>query len=124
MCGIRNIRPLFALFALVMLAAAGCQRVTTPPQSAGPAIATDEIRQTRAEWPKSTAHFANGDVVACHNGVVFVPAGSEAAQGLMNVPVFLANTALLPVTLIGNSGEQTYTGVQFEPTYTAVPPEK
>ena len=125
MCSTRNSWLVLLAFALAGLPMVGCQRVTTPPpQVAGPEIITDEIQQTRADWPKSTAYFANGDVVAGHSGVVYEPAGSPGVQGLMGVPIFLTNTVLLPFTLIFNPGDQNHAGVQYEPTYTAVAPEK
>ena len=129
MFSIRSLaRPFVCTVVLIALtlAAAGCQKSTTPPAQAGNLdIPTGPIEQTRADWPRSTAYFANGDTVAGPTGRVYDPAGRcPRRQTAADVPVFLGNAVLLPWTLATTPGEQSHTGAQFEPTYTAIPPER
>jgi hypothetical protein len=112
------------LFVVIGLSLAGCQRIATyPPQAGGTVGPADSIEQTRADWPQSTVYPANGDVVAGSTGLLYEPSPQrpEWVQGLMDVPVFLGNTVLMPFTLIFTPLQQTHTGVQYEPTMTAVP---
>ncbi len=105
-------------------AVAGCARQAEPPADPSPLV-IDEAMQRR-DWDRSVAYYGNGDTVGSPNRAPLKAqdTGVPILNGLMQPLAFVGNAFYLPVSYIfaPPGTETTYHGVQFEPTYTAVPP--
>jgi hypothetical protein len=111
--------------------AGGCQWDRTPdPDPSGPPITLDPAMQRR-EWETSHAYFANGNVEA---GTTRFPYTyrTTAGQGygeysptVLDPLAFIYQAFRVPFTYFRARpfAARTYTGVEFDDTFTAAPPE-
>lgn len=118
---IRNV--MIVLAAGVM---AGCQYKKADPPTVlnTQPLAVDEAMQRR-DWDKTTAYYRNGGVESNADRFPLQSrVQSPVLRSLSEVPIFLANTVMLPVTYIGQRPGTVVSNqaVVTEATYTAVPP--
>jgi len=122
----RSITPLLLIAAAI--STTGCQR--TQPQAEYAQLAPDPLlideAMQRRTWDRSTAHLQAGDVEAGPTRAMLEPRDDLGAAGYtaVEIPIFLANVLLMPVTLFTQppGSVQTHQGMIAEPTYTAMPP--
>lgn len=116
--------------ALMVVAAsiAGCQRTAdiqeAPAFSMSPLVIDAAIQHR--DWEPSVVEYPNGAVVA---GPTLYPYETERTapnwqQSLFAPLLFIGQTVAVPFHAVQTPpwSEVTYEGVDFEPTYTAVPP--
>lgn len=121
-------RAALSLAALAALAgmAGGCQphAQTVQPVAVPATMELDQATVLR-DWDVSTAYYQNGEIVAGPTLWSYQPAPNQPLwrQGALDVPVFLANTVLLPVRAVQTPPTRavTYQGLDIPPTYTAMP---
>ncbi|MEM6314569.1 MAG: hypothetical protein AAF743_10800 [Planctomycetota bacterium] len=118
-------------FALTALAAAtvllsGCRmqdRYEEPRVAAAPPV--DEAIALR-DWPQITAEYQSGDIPAGSVGFLLDVDEDveEAGQFALQVPTFIGNLVILPVTVFLPPPTDTvvYEGVELAPSHTANPP--
>jgi hypothetical protein len=98
----------------------------TPPESlSAPVIDVDAAMQVR-DWDQVTAQYKSGATVAGPIGFLYEPKGdqSEWRYGVIETPLFLFNTALLPYAFCKTPPWEPveWKAATVAPTYTAVPP--
>ncbi len=98
----------------------------TPPESlTAPVIDIDPAMQAR-DWDQVTARYKSGSTVAGNIGFLYQPRPGQNLwrYGVIDMPLFLGNTALLPFSFarIAPWKPVLWKAASVEPTYTAAPP--
>jgi hypothetical protein len=111
-----------------MIGAVGCstqEKVVYDPVNTKP-ILGDEAMGLRADWPRSTSYYQNGDVAAYSTRYPYQAQETRSDTGhlLLDSVTFMGETAFLPIELVANppGQQQVWYGVKYPPTYTAQPP--
>jgi len=114
-----------ALAGLMLIGCSTQQKTVYSPVNQTPIIG-DEALALRADWPKSTANYANGSVLAYSTRFPIDSNLPHPTSGnvILEPALFLIQVAILPAELIVNPPyqEQIWSGEQLAPTYTATPP--
>lgn len=117
-----------ALVALAGLTLVGCstqQPLTYEPVNQTP-IVGDEALALRADWPKSTAQYPSGSVIAYSTRFPIDSNLPHPTSGnvVLEPALFLAQVVMLPVEFIVNPPmqEQRWYDAQLPPTSTLQPP--
>jgi hypothetical protein len=118
-------KAVVALAGLVLVGCSTQQKTVYSPVNQAP-IVGDAALALRADWSKSTSHYANGSVVAYSTRF---PIDSNlphptAGNVLLEPTLFLVQVAILPAEFIVNPPwqEQEWSGEQLAPGYTVTPP--
>lgn len=112
-----------------IFAVAGCQTNETSlnailaPEPPDVAVFADTTQPVR-DYPRSVSYIQNGDTVAESTGARWRSADNVnvLAAPAVETGVFIGNLVTMPYTLIQQRGTIISTGLQFPPTYTAMPP--
>ena len=133
MSSTRNAITRFILRAAVVASAtpillpAGCQRVqpTRPDRLNDAPLVVDEAMQIR-DWNRSTAHYANGSVVAGSPRLVFEPKDDSRLNYAADPLIGVANFALIPFTYFYRPpfAAVEHHGAVVPPTHTAMPRQR
>jgi hypothetical protein len=106
----------------------GCstqQKVVYEPLNETP-IVGDDAMALRADWPKSTSHYANGDVVTWSTRFPYDSNVGHPTSGavILEPALFLLQVIILPAELVANPPfeEQEWFGAEIPPSYTGQPP--
>ena len=127
--GRRSRRRFFSiLFPLssILIAATGCLKETKPVAytTHAPLIVDDAMQQR--DWPRSVAHFANGETPAGPTEFIFQhnPDAPRWVPAITDGPMSGLNIAAIPISyLFTPPWEQViYPSGVVEPTYNAMPP--
>jgi len=114
--------------ALMVALAGGCstEQKYAPAAVNNAPIVGDEAMALRADWPKSTAYYANGSVPAFSTRFPYDVNASRPYPGdvILDPVMFIVQTVMLPIELIKYppGTEQIWHGEIIPPTYTAQPP--
>jgi hypothetical protein len=130
MCSIRNRVGNWgkvALLAIGVCALGGCQHQQPATEAAlSDHPTTIDPAMQKREWSRSAAFYTNTGTVAGPVGFNYEPDWNEAEwkTGLIAPLMFVGQVVWLPIDLIVNPQWEgrTYSGEQFPPTYSAVPP--
>jgi hypothetical protein len=113
---------------LAITLAAGCstqEKMSYDPVNTKP-IVGDDAMAFRSDWPVAVAHYQNGAVAAWSTRYPYQTkaTASDTSNLILAAPLFLVETAALPVDLVVNPPfqPQLWYGVVYPPTYTAQPP--
>jgi hypothetical protein len=98
----------------------------TPAESlSAPIIDVDEAMQVR-DWDQVTAEYKSGRTIAGPIGFLYEPKGNQSQwrYGVIEVPLFMVNTALLPYAFCKTPPWKSveWKAATVAPTYTGVPP--
>lgn len=125
------------IFAAGLFVLGGCQSmsssasgvvhkiVNAPPDELNDSpLVVDGAMQLR-DWQRGEAQYANGDTPAGPIGFNYEPAWNQSAYRypMIETPLFIVQTVLLPVTLTMTPPwtEKTWTGATIGTTYNAMP---
>ena len=117
---------MLALLAITLTAGCSTQeKVSYDPVNTKP-IVGDDAMAFRSDWPVAVAHYQNGAVAAWSTRYPYQTkaTATDTSNLFLATPLFLVQTAALPVELVVNPPfqPQLWYGVVYPPTYTAQPP--
>ncbi len=122
----RRIGLLMTLSTLALAGGCSTEQKYAPAAVNTAPIIGDEAMAQRADWPKSTAYYANGSVPAFSTRFPYDVNAKRPYPGdaILDPAMFIVQTVMLPIELVKYppGTEQVWHGEFVPPSYTATPP--
>ena len=124
--GTRTIGLLITLSMIALAGGCSTEQKYAPAAVNTAPIVGDEAMALRADWPKSTAYYANGSVPAFSTRFPYDVNAQRPGPGdvILDPAMFIVQTVMLPIELIKYppGTQQVWHGEIVPPSYTATPP--